>query len=70
LKIQHALKETSYLTDGAIFAISAAIATTIGNFFWAASTRPNRIAPPTVKKSKAAYGSEGRFAENCHVSIA
>jgi hypothetical protein len=36
LKIQHALKETSYLTDGAIFAISAAKATTIGNFFGAA----------------------------------
>jgi hypothetical protein len=33
LKIHHALKETSYLTDVRIVPVFAAIATTIGNFF-------------------------------------
>jgi hypothetical protein len=49
LKIQHALKETSYLTDGTIFAISGAIATTIGNNFWAA---PHQTEPDCATNCK------------------
>jgi hypothetical protein len=34
LKIHHALKETSYLTDGLNLTVSGEIATTIGNYLW------------------------------------
>jgi hypothetical protein len=37
LKIHHALKETSYLTDASNIAYSAAMAITIGNYLFAAN---------------------------------
>jgi hypothetical protein len=40
LKIHHALKETSYLTDKLNIAGFAAIATTIGNYLWAIKDAP------------------------------
>jgi hypothetical protein len=44
LKIHHALKETSYLTDGCNIADSGAIATTIGNYLLPPSLAQNHFA--------------------------
>jgi hypothetical protein len=43
LKIHHALKETSYLTDGFTIADSGAMATTIGNYLLPSRRRQNHF---------------------------
>jgi hypothetical protein len=42
LKIHHALKETSYLTDAPTIADSPALAITIGNYLLATGARPRQ----------------------------
>jgi hypothetical protein len=75
LKIHHALKETSYLTDTVNIAGSAAIATTIGNYLLAnnlvASTHIERGLVNTAKRMNQliAYGARSCVDSVAHFEI-